>query len=143
MKRFHIESYDYDNSYIQQIIYLENEIKINYNEKLLKYIEKFKILLNKFETINEKTLQYNFLFSKLDYLYEIFRNNYQIHLPTKTNIESIRSTLNTLRKTATKEIQNFEIIKNDLVRKLDVLKKKEELKQRTKITSITQVNISR
>jgi len=143
MKRFHIESYDYDNSYIQQIIYLENEIKINYNEKLLKYIEKFKILLNKFETINEKTLQYNFLFSKLDYLYEIFRNNYQIHLPTKTNIEFIRSTLNTLRKTATKEIQNFEIIKNDLVRKLDVLKKKEELKQRTKITSITQVNISR
>jgi hypothetical protein len=140
LKRFHIDN---ENSYIQQIIYLENEIKINYNEKLLKSIEKLKILLNKLETINEKNLQYNFLFSKLDHLYEIFLNNYQIHLPTKTNIESIRTTLNNLRKTATKELQNFEINKNDLVRKLDVLKKKEELKQRIKITSITQVNMSR
>jgi hypothetical protein len=140
LKRFHIDN---ENSYIQQIIYHENEIKINHNEKLLKSIEKLKILLNKLETINEKNLQYNFLFSKLDHLYEIFLNNYQIHLPTKTNIESIRTTLNNLRKTATKELQNFEINKNDLARKLDVLKKKEELKQRIKITSITQVNMSR
>jgi hypothetical protein len=143
MKRFRIESINNENSYIQQIIYLENEIKINNNEILLKYIEKLKILLNKLETINEKTLQYNFLFSKLDYLYEIFLNNYQIHLPTKTNIESIRTTLNNIRKITKKEIQKFELIKNDLLRKLDVLKKKEELKQHIKITSITEVNMSR
>jgi hypothetical protein len=42
---------------------------------------------------------------------------------------------------AKKEMQGFDITRNELVRKLDVLKKKEELKQHTKIPSITEVNI--
>jgi len=134
---------DNENTYSQQIIFVQNEIKINNNEKLLRYIEKFKVLLNKLEIMKDKNLQYDFLLSKLDRLYEIFMNNYQIKLPTKTNIDSIRTTLNNVRKMAKKEMQGFDITRNELVRKLDVLKKKEELKQRTKITSITQVNMSR
>ncbi len=130
-----------ENSYISQIIYLENEMKINNQKKLLKYLEQLKILLNKFETINDKNLQYHFLYSKLDRLYEILFNNYQIHLPTKTNIDSIRTTLNNIRKKTKKQIEELEQTKNDLLRKLDVLKTKEELKQRTKISSITEVII--
>jgi len=138
MERFLIDN---ENTYSQQIIFVQNEIKINNNEKLLRYIEKFKVLLNKLEIMKDKNLQYDFLLSKLDRLYEIFMNNYQIKLPTKTNIDSIRTTLNNVRKMAKKEMQGFDITRNELVRKLDVLKKKEELKQRTKIPSITEVNI--
>jgi len=141
IERFLIDSIDNENTYSQQIIFVQNEIKINNNEKLLRYIEKFKVLLNKLEIMKDKNLQYDFLLSKLDRLYEIFMNNYQIKLPTKTNIDSIRTTLNNVRKMAKKEMQGFDITKNELVRKLDVLKKKEELKQRTKIPSITEVNI--
>lgn len=132
MNRFISDSENYSN---QQIIYLKNEIKMNENSKLLKYIEKFKILLNKIEIINEENLQYHFLFLKLDRLYEILLNNYQIQLPSKTNIQSIRNTLNNTRKLTKKDQENCQIIKDDLLRKLDVLKKKEELKQRTKLTS--------
>ncbi|CAF1497745.1 unnamed protein product [Adineta steineri] len=135
MKRFLIESIDNEYSYVQQIYFIENEIKINNNNKLLKYIEKYKTILNKLETIDNKNLQYDFLLSKLDRLYEIITNNYQIKLPNNnTNIESIRSTLNNIRKTIKKELQMFDITRNDLLRKLNVLNKKEELKQRTKIT---------
>jgi hypothetical protein len=141
IERFLIDSIDNENAYLQQIISVQNEIKINNHEKLLRYIEKFKVLLNKLEIMKDKNLQYDFLLSKLDRLYEIFMNNYQIKLPTKTNIDSIRTTLNSVRKMAKKEMQGFDITRNELVRKLDVLKKKEELKQRTKIPSITEVNI--
>jgi hypothetical protein len=68
-------------------------------------------------------------------------NNYPIKFPTKTNLDSIRTTLNNVRKMAKKEMQGFDITRNKLLRKLDVLKKKEELKQLTKIPSITEVNI--
>jgi hypothetical protein len=142
LERFIIEPINYENSSIQQIIFLQNEMKINTNEKLLNYIEKLKVLLNKFETINEKNLQYNFLFSKLDRLYEILLINYQIDLPIKTNIQSIRQILNNIRKQTKKQLEEFDRRKTDLLQKLDVLKKKEELKQRTKITSITEVNLS-
>ncbi|CAF1261150.1 unnamed protein product [Adineta steineri] len=136
MKRFLIESIDNEYSYVQQIYFIQNEIKINNNNKLLKYIEKYKTILNKLETIDNKNLQYDFLLSKLDRLYEIILNNYQIKLPNNnTNIESIRSILNNIRKTIKKELQMFDITRNDLLRKLNVLNKKEELKQRTKITT--------
>ncbi|CAF0967334.1 unnamed protein product [Adineta steineri] len=135
-KRFLIESIDNEYSYVQQIYFIQNEIKINNNNKLLKYIEKYKTILNKLETIDNKNLEYDFLLSKLDRLHEIITNNYQIKLPNNnTNIESIRSTLNNIRKTIKKELQVFDITRNDLLRKLNVLNKKEELKQRTKITT--------
>jgi hypothetical protein len=142
LERFIPEPINPENLSIQQIIYLQNEIKINKNEKLLNYIEKLKVLLNKLETINEKNLQYHFLFSKLDRLYEIFLTDYQIDLPIKTNIPSIRQILNNIRKKTKKQLEEFDRIKTDLLQKLEVLKKKEELKQRTKITSTTEVNSS-
>jgi hypothetical protein len=101
-----------------------------------------KVLLNKLETINKTNLQYDFLFSKLDRLYEILSTNYQIDLPIETNIESIRQVLNHSRKKTKKQLEEFDRIKMNLLQKLEVLKKKEELKQRTKITSITEVNLS-
>ncbi|CAF3805440.1 unnamed protein product, partial [Rotaria sp. Silwood1] len=91
LEQFQIKSIDNnENFYFQQITFIENEIKINNHKKLLRLIKKFKVLLNKLETINEKNLQYDFLYSKFDRLYDILMNNYQINLPAKTNIEFIR-----------------------------------------------------
>ena len=136
MKRFITEPINQENFSIQQIIFLQNEMKISRNENLLKYIENLKVILNKLETINEKSVQYHFLFSKLDHLYEIFLNTYQINLPIKTNIETIRMALNNIRKRTKKELEEFNRIQIDFQRKLEVLKKKDELKQRTKITKV-------
>ncbi|CAF3503908.1 unnamed protein product [Rotaria sordida] len=139
LEQFQIKSIDNnENFYFQQIIFIKNEIKINNYKKLLKFIKKFKILLYKLEIINEKNLQYNFLYSKFDRLYEILINNYQINLPIKTNIQFIRDTLHSNKKKLKKEIREFDITRNELLRKLDVLKKKEELKQRNMLTSITE-----
>ena len=139
MKEFLIEPINVENSYIQQIRFLQHQIQMNRKEKLLKSIEKMKVLINKLETMNEQNLQYHFLLSKLDRLYEVFHRDYQIELPDKTDVDSIRTTMNKIRKKTTKELEDLDKIQNELVRKLDVLNKKEELKQRTKITSITEV----
>ena len=141
MKRFHIETIDNEPVYVHQVILVENEIETNNYKKLLRYIEKVKVLLNKLETVNENSLQYDFLFTKLDQLYEILTNNYQINLPAKTSIESIRATLNSIRKVTKKKVQEFENKQDDLLRRLDVIKKKEALKRRTMIVSIAEVNI--
>ncbi|CAF4669063.1 unnamed protein product [Rotaria sp. Silwood1] len=139
LEQFQIKSIDNnENFYFQQITFIENEIKINNHKKLLRLIKKFKVLLNKLETINEKNLQYDFLYSKFDRLYDILMNNYQINLPAKTNIEFIRDTLRSNKKNLKKEMQEFDTTRNELLRKLEVLKKKEELKQRTMLTSINE-----
>ncbi|UJR31391.1 hypothetical protein I4U23_018885 [Adineta vaga] len=138
MQRYLIESNEKECSYFYQINFVKNENKIDYYEKLLKTIEKIKILLNKLETITDTNIQHDFLLSKLEHLYKILLMNYQIKLPSTTDIESVRSMLNTVRKTTKKEIQRLDEIKNELSRKLDVHKKKEELTQRTKINEITQ-----
>ncbi|CAF4553692.1 unnamed protein product [Rotaria socialis] len=138
LEQFQTKSSDKENFYSQQSIFIQNQLKINNHKKLSKFIKKFKILLNKIETINVKNLQYDFLYSKFDRLYEILVNKYLINLPAKTNIRSIRDILSTNRKTLKKDLQEFDTTKNELLRKLNVLKKKEELKQRSRIKSISQ-----
>ncbi|CAF5109372.1 unnamed protein product, partial [Rotaria magnacalcarata] len=138
LEQFQAKSSDKENFYSQQSIFIQNQLKINNHKKLSKFIKKFKVLLNKIETINVKDLQYDFLYSKFDRSYEILVNKYRINLPAKTNIRSIRDILTTNRKTLKKDLQEFDTTKNELLRKLNVLKTKEELKQRSRIKSISQ-----
>ena len=142
MKQFLIEPINSESSYIQQILFIENQNQIHQKENLLKSIEKLKILLNKFETITDQdNRQYEFLSTKIDSFYEIFRKSYQIELPSKNDVDAIRTMLNSLRKQNQKELEKHETLKSDLLRKLDVLKKKEELKQRTNIISMNEVKL--
>ena len=139
LERFSIEPSNHDHSSRQQIVFLRNEMQINQYQTLLNYIEKMKTLLNKLETIKDRNPQYYFLYSQLDRFYEILRNHYQIELPAETNIESIRLSLNNIRRRTRKQLDEYERKRTDLQRRLDVLKKKEELKQRTKTTFINEV----
>ncbi|CAF0920812.1 unnamed protein product [Adineta ricciae] len=136
MQRFLLDTNANEYSYFYQINFALNEKKIHSHQKLLAYIEKIKILLNKLETLSDTTVQRDFLLTKLERLYEILRENYQIELPSATDMESLRLTLNTIRKTTEKEVQQLIGTKTDLSRKLDVFNKKEELIQRTKPVEI-------
>lgn len=140
LERFSFDPSNHDQSSRQQIALLRNEMQINQYQTLVNSIEKMKTLLNKLETIKEKNLQYYFLYSQLDRFYEILRNHYQIELPVETNIESIRSSLNIIRRRTRKRLDEYDQKRIDLQRKLDVLKKKEELKQRMKTTSTNEVD---
>ncbi|CAF3715268.1 unnamed protein product [Rotaria sp. Silwood1] len=87
------DEYEFINAYIQNRL---DKLKIE--EKIIELIIPILVLLNKLEIINEKNLQYDFLYSKFDRLYDILMNNYQINLPAKTNIEFIRDTLRNNKK---------------------------------------------
>ncbi|CAF0923023.1 unnamed protein product [Adineta ricciae] len=137
MQRFLLNTNANEYSYFYQINFALNENQIHSRQKLLAYIEKIKVLLNKLETLSDTTVQRDFLLTKLERLYEILRENYLIELPSATDMESLRLMLNTVRKTTKKEVQQLIETKNDLSRKLDVFNKKEELVQRTKPVEIT------
>ena len=135
-----LERFNEDHSSRQEIVYLSKEMQIKKNEKLLNYIEKMKTLVNKLETMEEKHLQYHFLYSKLDRFGEILRNDYGIELPGETNFDAIRLSLNKIRKKTRRQLDELERRQIDLRRKLDVLRKKEELKHRTTAPTMTAVN---
>jgi hypothetical protein len=124
------KSNSYDRTSVEHIDLMEIQSKWNHCRQQLITIERYTVLLDRFDTSHHNNMHDEFLHIEFDRFYRLCVETYQMDLSIEiNNVDMIRRQLNINRRTIRQQMKSLQTLHEKSTRKFNTIKTREKSKQ--------------